>query len=83
MSKMVIKTKFGTITEEWQDFGYGSIFAEDGVIKYRDSTEWKSWKTVRGFEKWVEQESKICHGVYDRIRPAQKYRILPNMEFDY
>ena len=52
---MNITTKLGTVTENWQDFGYGSVWHSNGVINYRDCTDWKQFKTVKGFERFAER----------------------------
>lgn len=64
---MEIKTAYGIITEANSDFGYGYVTIEDGHIAYYDSTAWKTWKTVAGFERWAEKRNKMCGGVYDEI----------------
>lgn len=62
-----INTKYGIITEDKADFGYGMIWAERGEIVYMDPCGFKSWKTVRGFERWVAKQNAMCGGVYKEI----------------
>lgn len=62
-----IATKYGTITESREDFGYGQVWAERGEIVYQDACGYKSWKTVKGFERWADKQNTINGGVYQTI----------------
>lgn len=64
---MATETKYGTVTEAHSDFGYGYVTEEDGCIAYRDSTRWKTWKTVKGFERWADRQNEKSGGVFSRI----------------
>lgn len=62
-----ICTKYGIISTDKADFGYGMIWLERDEIVYVDSCGFKSWKTVRGFERWVDRQNAMTNGVYDSI----------------
>ncbi|MDU6011810.1 MAG: hypothetical protein E6Y86_07175 [Slackia sp.] len=66
-----VRTKFGNITQADSDFGYGHVFIEDGKIVYGDMCGWKTWKTVRGFERWVDKQNVMSSGAYDKIRTRE------------
>lgn len=68
---MTIETTYGTITEANSNFGYGFVTIEDSKIVYRDSMVWKSWKTVKAFEKWIEKQNKMCGGVFSKIETRE------------
>ena len=68
---MTITTAYGTITETNSDFGYGFVTIENGKIAYRDSTVWKSWNTVKGFENWVKRQNETCGSGFDRIETRE------------
>lgn len=62
-----IGTKYGNISTDKADFGYGMIWLEGDHITYMDMCGFKTWKTVRGFERWVEKQNAITNGVYETI----------------
>lgn len=62
-----IETRYGAITEANSDFGYGQVWLEDEVIMYQDGRGWKSWKTVKGFERWADKQNAMSNGVFDAI----------------
>lgn len=67
----IVRTKYGIITRRCSDFGYGwvsiSTDYEGNKILYADCEEMRYWKTVRGFERWIEKQNVINSGVYDKI----------------
>lgn len=65
-----IGTKYGNISTDKADFGYGTIWLEGDHITYMDRCGFKTWKTVRGFERWVAKQNKMCGGAYDRIESS-------------
>ncbi len=62
-----IGTKYGKVSTDKADFGYGMIWLEGDEIVYQDVCGFKSWKTVRGFERWVAKQNAINGGVYKTI----------------
>lgn len=62
-----IATKYGNISTDKADFGYGMIWLERDEIVYMDCCGFKTWKTVRGFERWVARQNAMCGGVYKTI----------------
>lgn len=62
-----VGTKYGDITTDKADFGYGMIWLERDEIVYMDCCGFKSWKTVRGFERWADRQNTMSNGVYKAI----------------
>lgn len=72
---MEVMTRYGVITEANSGFGYGFVTVEGGEIVYRDATEWRTWKTVAGFERWAAKQNKMCGGVFSEIETRRKQHI--------
>lgn len=77
-----VSTKYGTITTEWQSFGYGRVYLSDGKINYRDSFDWQIWKTVRGFERFADRLNEYMGGQIGQIEPVRG-RINAQMEYEF
>lgn len=62
-----ILTKFGKLSTDKADFGYGMVWLEGDHITYQDMCGFKTWKTVRGFERWVDRQNTMSNGRYAAI----------------
>lgn len=63
-----IGTKYGYVTTDRADFGYGMVWLEGSEIVYQDACGYKSWKTVRGFERWADRQNEMSGGQYKAIQ---------------
>ena len=62
-----VLTKFGKVSTDKADFGYGWVWLERDEIVYQDACGYKSWKTVRGFERWADRQNAMTNGRYAAI----------------